>query len=174
MGNNGTFLWVGDDILLVDDLNAYGGKRRTEEVEEYNYTNNYDVRGNEYEMEEEEEEEDIRVTTYAFAEEICMGVNTLEHMQDEIRRNITAHYLEEMSVILAGMSIVACIGAVVAGLAFLFIAHTYFVRRHARRPRERVESIDDYNSYSRDEFSMTSTDDGASIDISLPPRSLRR
>jgi len=173
MGNNGTFLWVGDDILLVDDLNAYGGKRRTEEVEEYNYTYNYSDRIYEYEI--EEEEEDIRLTTFAFAEEICIGVNTLEHMQNEISRNITAHYLQEMSVILADMSIVACIGAVVVGIAFLFIAHTYFVRHHARRSRERVESMDDYKSYSLDEFSMTSTYDGASVDdVSLPTRILKR
>eukprot|EP00804_Cyclotella_cryptica_P028123 CCRYP_011008-RA/>CCRYP_011008-RA protein AED:0.02 eAED:0.02 QI:670/1/1/1/1/1/2/198/387 len=178
MGNNGTFLWAGDDIALVDDFNAYGGKRRTEEVEEYNDTYIYDDRGYEYDIEadeEQDEEQDTRAATFAFAEEVCMEVHTLEHTKDEMNRNITAQFLRETGVILVDMSIVACIGAVVVGVAFLFVAHTYYARHRARWSRERVESLNDHNNYSMDEFSLTSTDDGASLDdLSVPTPSMRR
>ena len=175
MSKNGTFLWAGDDILLVDETNVYSGDRRIEEVEEHNYNNNYDDRGDEYLIEEGEEEKEIREATFAFAEEICMEVNTLEHIQDEMNRNITAHYLRETGIILGDMSIVACIGAVIVGIAFLFVAHAYYARHQARWTRERVESLNDYKNYSVDEFSYTSTEDGAlSYDMSVSTPIVKR
>jgi hypothetical protein len=162
MGHNGTFLWDGNDIMLVDELDDDGNKSPTEK--------SYDHEGYEYEIEEEEK---IRTDdAFEYAEKICMEVNSLEHLQEEIIRNTAAYYLRETGIILMDLFLVAIIGAVIAGIAFLFVAHSYYARHQAPWAHERIESLRDSNSIGED--SETSKSDGTSVNEESDPTSFAK
>ncbi|KAL3800121.1 hypothetical protein HJC23_001042 [Cyclotella cryptica] len=153
MEGNGTFLWAGSNINLIDAVSAdgYNYKSRREE--------NFNDGDDEYELEKEEK---IRTETFQTATKICIEVNSVKHLQEKSIRNITAYYIRELGIMLMDLFIMAGIVAVTAGIAFLVVAHSYYARHHAPWAQESVVTLNYCDSES--EVTDTSRRDCISVD----------
>jgi hypothetical protein len=167
-------LSIGDDIIVIDEEDKFddedninGAERRTEEVEEQEDENNYNYN---YEGQVAAANEvEIRSTTLSFAESVCFEINALEHLQNDLRRNATVHYLLQTGIVLKDLSIVACVSVGVLVIGFLFVAYTY----HARHKSRWVQNMNgplsgSMDGKSFDEISDASTEAGFSVDESVP------
>lgn len=157
----------------MEEDDADGVERRVEQdYYEYYYEGEDNAAEDDFYYEEEvhdekadgAKEDKSRSTTLSFAEEVCVKINYLEHLQEELFRNTTANYFKAGEIVLTDLSKIICgIGAVL-GVGFIFVAHTYHARHKARWAEGKRGALNDewHDAKSFDEISVASTDAGFS------------